>query len=418
MAVLKRKICLAWMLCLCMLLAGSVQCVSANENKLEENTDSRVTAVTDTELYARGAVLMDGDSGRILYGKNASEAMPMASTTKIMTCILALEQGKGEKQVCTVSAGAASQPQVKLGMEEGDTFYLGDLLYSLMLESHNDTAVCIAENVGGSVQEFAAMMNRKAAELGCTDTYYITPNGLDAEDENGVHHTTAAELARVMRYCITQSPMAEKFLEITRTDSYTFNNLAGTRNYSCVNHNAFLYMMEGALTGKTGFTGNAGYCYVGAVKKGERLLIAALLACGWPNNRHYKWEDMLKLMNYGFSGYEKREIGTEPVNLSSLPVENGKKAEAAVHAETESFTLLMRADEQIEWNVTVKKKLTAPVKAGTRVGTVTYSLGGTVLAEYPVTVSESIEKIDYLFCLKRAVREFLRVSFDIKANNT
>ena len=124
----------------------------------------------------------------------------MASTTKIMTCILALENGELTDEV-EISEEAASQPQVKLGVRSGQNFYLIDLLYSLMLESHNDAAVAIAEHVGGSVQGFADMMNEKAAVLDCDSTYFITPNGLDAEDENGIHHTTARDLARIMKYC-------------------------------------------------------------------------------------------------------------------------------------------------------------------------------------------------------------------------
>ena len=130
-------------------------------------------------LYATSAVLMDADSGRILYEKNGFEKRPMASTTKIMTCILALEKGNAE-DIVTASAYAASRPKVHLGVTEGETFRFGDLLYSLMLESHNDAAVMIAEHLGGSVEGFADMMNAKAGELGCEDTYFITPNGLDA----------------------------------------------------------------------------------------------------------------------------------------------------------------------------------------------------------------------------------------------
>ena len=143
----------------------------------------------------------------------------------------------------TVSSYAASMPKVRLGMTTEDTFYLKDLLYSLMLESHNDSAVAIAEHIGGSVEGFADMMNKKAEELGCQDTYFITPNGLDAQDEKGIHGTTAADLARIMSYCIKN----ETFLEITRTASYSFSNIAGTKTYSCNNHNAFLQMMDLSL---------------------------------------------------------------------------------------------------------------------------------------------------------------------------
>ena len=172
-------------------------------------------------LYAKSAVLMDAENGRVLYEKNGYEHMPNASTTKIMTCILALEQGDLESEV-KVSSYAASMPQVRLGMSKEDSFLLKDLLYSLMLESHNDSAAAIAEHIGGSVEGFAAKMNQKARELGCKDTYFITPNGLDASDETGVHGTTAADLAVIMSYCIQN----EKFLEITRTPSYQFTNLA------------------------------------------------------------------------------------------------------------------------------------------------------------------------------------------------
>ena len=128
-------------------------------------------------LYAKSAVLMDAENGRVLYEKNGYEHMPNASTTKIMTCILALEQGDLESEV-KVSSYAASMPQVRLGMSKEDSFLLKDLLYSLMLESHNDSAAAIAEHIGGSVEGFAAKMNQKARELGCKDTYFITPAAL------------------------------------------------------------------------------------------------------------------------------------------------------------------------------------------------------------------------------------------------
>lgn len=142
--------------------------------------------LSESELYARSACLMDADSGRVLYSKNSEQKLPMASTTKIMTCILALEDGRMDDLV-TVSAYAASQPKVHMGAKTGEQFYLQDLLYALMLNSDNDAAVMIAEQVGGSVEGFAEKMNLKARELGCDDTYFITPNGLDAENKNGIH---------------------------------------------------------------------------------------------------------------------------------------------------------------------------------------------------------------------------------------
>ena len=249
------------------------------------------------QLYARSAVLMDADSGRILFEKEGNAVRPMASTTKIMTCILALEEGKTDSEV-KVSEEACRQPQVRLGVRKGENYRLKDLLYSLMLESHNDSAVLVAENVAGSVQEFAVEMNKKAKEIGCKDTHFVTPNGLDGTDEKGAHRTTAEDLARIFRYCITESPKREQFLEITRKEMYSFQNIEQTRTFSCRNHNAFLKMMDGALSGKTGFTAKAGYCYIGALKSDNRTFIVVLLACGWPGNRSYKWKDTRKLMEY------------------------------------------------------------------------------------------------------------------------
>ena len=141
-------------------------------------------------LYSKSCAMVDGDSGRLLYGKEAQTALPNASTTKILTCIVAMEQCKPD-EVVTFSAKAASQPKVHLGAKKGEQFYMQDLWYGLMLESYNDCAYAIAEHVAGSAEKFAALMNEKAKKIGCTDSHFVTPNGLDAKDEQGEHHTTA-----------------------------------------------------------------------------------------------------------------------------------------------------------------------------------------------------------------------------------
>ena len=272
------------------------------DNPDETQEENEIEIEEPKNLYALSACLMDADSGRILLGKEEDVRRANASTTKIM--IVTLEYAD-LNDVVTFSDYAASQPDVQLNGASGEQFLLKDLCFSLMLESHNDSAVAIAEHVAGSVEAFAGLMNEKAAELGCMDTYFITPNGLDKEDENGFHGTTAADLARIMSYCIKESPMKETFLEITQTPSYSFSNIEGTRNYSCNNHNRFLTMMDGAISGKTGFTGNAGYCYVGALRRDDRTYVVALLGCGWPNNKNYKWSDTKQLMQYGIDSFEK-----------------------------------------------------------------------------------------------------------------
>ena len=374
---------------------------AAREARAQETGDE----ITASQLYAQSAVLMDADSGRILFAKNGQEERAMASTTKIMTCILALENGDLSEEI-TVSAEAASQPAVRLGMREGQRFRLNDLLYSLMLESHNDSAVAVAECVGGTVEGFAAMMNRKAMELGCSDTYFITPNGLDAEDETGKHHTTAADLARIMKYCIMDSEKKDAFLEITRTESYQFSDCDGSGSYSCSNHNSFLHMMEGALSGKTGFTADAGYCYVGALRRDDRTFIVALLACGWPNNKGYKWSDTRKLMDYALENYQYREFGTEEETVSVV-VENGTAGgfpgaggvQIGASAEIEPFRVLLKNGEEINVEYDVPESVEAPVEKGQTLGTVVYSLNGGTLREYPLTADASVRKRDFSVCL-------------------
>lgn len=367
----------------------------------------------ETELYAKSAVLMDADSGRILYEKNGHEAMANASTTKILTCILALENCELDSQV-TVSSYAASQPKVRLGMQEGQVFYLKDLLYGLMLESYNDCAVAIAEFIAGDTKGFADMMNAKAAEIGCEDSYFITPNGLDGKDDKSFHHTTAADLAKIMRYCIRTSPKAETFLEITRTGQYAFADLEGSRSYSCNNHNAFLQMMEGALTGKTGFTGTAGYCYVGALERDGRTYIVALLACGWPNNKSYKWSDTKKLMNYGLENFWKKnllEIQPDETRLQPIEVVEGQGnaigETAFVKPVVEGYDgyteLLLAQGEEVRLQYELSDKLYAPVKEGDYIGRITYVLGDEVLKECRVTAGKSVEKIDFCWCIGKVL---------------
>ena len=176
MRVFRKRVCrcMVWILFFILFFFESTGMCHAVESIPEELQN----------LHALSAVLMDAKSGRVLFSKEGEVMRPMASTTKILTCILALEEGNLEDEV-SVSERAAVQPAVHLQMREGQTFYLKDLLYSLMLESHNDTAVAIAEHIGGSVEGFAEKMNAKAHALGCENSYFITPNGLDEEDENG-----------------------------------------------------------------------------------------------------------------------------------------------------------------------------------------------------------------------------------------
>jgi len=389
------------------------------------------------KLYAKSAVLMDADSGRILYQKDGDLVLPMASTTKIMTCILALEYGNLE-DYAAASSYASSMPKVKLNVKSGEYFQIKDLLYSLMLESHNDAAVVIAEHIAGSTESFADMMNQKARDIGCYDTYFITPNGLDATvtGEDGTvkaHSTTAADLARIMSYCITDSPQKEAFLEITGAPSYSFTSyqekdgeyVSSGRTFSCTNHNAFLTMMDGALSGKTGFTGNAGYCYVGALKRDDRTFVVALLACGWPNNKSYKWSDTKALMNYGLENFEYHslnEVLYDSSQLTPIPVLGGQTKKLGDQAYTNieirrpdltaanslngSDGLLLKKGEEIQVDFHIESQLTAPVSAGTEVGRISYLVDNTPYRVEYILTCEDIPAIDYSWCIRQILRYF------------
>lgn len=358
-------------------------------------------------LYALSACLMDADTGRVLFEKNGYEERAMASTTKIMTLIVTLEQADLES-VVTVSSNAAKQPDVQLNINTGERYYLKDLLYSLMLESHNDAAVAIAEHVGGSVEAFAGLMNQKAAELGLSHTYFITPNGLDEENEGGTHQTTAIELARIMSYCIKESQEAEEFLSITQTPSYSFTDLDGKRSFSCYNHNAFLTMMEGVISGKTGFTAKAGYCYVGALEREGKTFVVSLLGCGWPNNKSYKWTDTKKLMNYGIENYECIDLYDKGRVFEEVPVVNGQEGMVSIGLLTEegeeTLPYLLRKDESYQIEYKLPKNLTAPVALNSKVGEVNYYLNEELIMQYPVYALEAVEEIDLEWCLKRLLK--------------
>ena len=401
------------------------------------------------ELYAMSAVLLDGESGRVLYGKKENEPMANASTTKIMTCILILEECDPEERV-SISAYAASMPKVNAGLRTGESYSVKELLYSMMLESHNDSAAALAEHLGknclpelsartednfskeeskSALKVFAKKMNEKAKEIGCEDTYFITPNGLDATESikypDGTtreleHHTTAKDLAKILSYCILRSPQKELFLMITRSPSYVFTE--NGRSFSLQNHNAFLNMMEGAVSGKTGFTGKAGYCYAGAVERDGRVYVAALLACGWPNNKTYKWKDMRKLMDYGIGNYRRVELSENGalVQAEKLPEIQVKHAQGQVIGEevwikgelpdrkkAENRGVLLSEEEKLEIHIAMRQELEAPIRKGEKLGEIRYGLGQEVFLTENILAPTQVLRINFAWCLTKVWEIYL-----------
>lgn len=348
-------------------------------------------------LYAHSAVVIDGNSGRVLFGKNSEKKMPMASTTKIMTCILALEMGNPE-DTAQVSERAALQPEVRLGASVGETFYMGDLLYALMLESYNDAAVMIAEAISGSVELFTMQMDQKARDLGCEHTHFVTPNGLDGEDEEGIHETCARDLAQIMKYCVWDSVKAEEFLKITQTRQYSFFNVQGDREYVCSNHNTFPDQYPAVISGKTGFTSAAGYCYVCAAQMGERKFAAVVLASGWPYNRTYKWQDMKKLLDYAKTHYYEVNL-PYPEKQRTVEVDHGwekgrnpwENIQIPVYFERKKDNKFLLGDSEIlirriEW----RKKVKAPIMKDEILGRIQFNIGEKVVWEGMIRASKAV----------------------------
>ena len=338
------------------------------------------------DLYAKSAILIDADSKRVLYEKNGYEKMAMASTTKIMTCLIALENSK-EEDIVEFSTKACSMPKVKLGAVNGRKFRMHDMLYSLMLESHNVTAVAIAEAVAGSTENFAVLMNKRAREIGAVNTNFVTPNGLDDE----LHYTTAYDMAIIAAEAIKN----EKFLEIVNTCSHSFSDIEGKCSYSVYNKDAFLEMIEGAIGIKTGFTGNAGYCFVGAVRRNNKTFISVVLASGWPPSKTYKWKDTVKLMNYGFDNYEYRVLFSGIDLYKNILVENGIEDNVNTYISGECQALVSDKDViEYVYDDISEKKICAPVREGQILGYMRIMINKKEFAKYKICASKNVKKID------------------------
>ncbi len=338
------------------------------------------------DVKALGAVLIDGESGRILWAKNADEPLANASTTKIMTCILAIESGRLDETV-TVSKNAAIQPKTRMGLSTGEQIKLRDLLYALMLQSSNDAAVAIAEHIGGTVEEFCDMMDGKAKKLGARDTNFETPNGLDSGD----HHSTAYDMAVITKYALEN----EEFREIINTGQVTVKSDRCT--YTIVNKNRLLSEYEGAVGVKTGFTGKAGNCFVGAAERNGMTLISVVLGSGWGSaGKERKWTDTKNLLNYGFENFDYYDICVGDDYIDSVAV-NGSYGESVRVITSESIRLPLSTSEREALYAEVKlpKSVDAPVEAGQEMGLLLFKTDTeTIVAQCPLTAENSVKKKD------------------------
>lgn len=355
----------------------------------------------EINLNAKAAVIMDAESGKILYEKSKDQKMPNASTTKILTCLYILKHCDLD-QMAEVSKNAAMQPKVRLGVREGEKYKVKDLLYGLMLESYNDCAVVLAEHAEGSVEKFEKRMNQMAENLGTLNTHFVTPNGLDGIDKKGRHETTAQDLAKIMARCIKN----QQFLEITQTKQYTFTDGSRKRRFICNNHNALLSSMQGVISGKTGYTSKAGYCYVGAVKQKNMTMTFSVLASGWPPHKTYKWKDVRKLVQYATDHYERREIIADTSKIKEISIKNGLKEKVLLKTGNLKAAFLVKKTDKIKIESILPSFIDAPVKEGQKVGEIKYFINGKSQKSVPIYTKQSVKQKDYWYYFEKIIQRF------------
>ena len=317
---------------------------------------------------AAAAILMDADSGRVLYEQNADEQMLIASTTKVLTALVAIEHGVLSDTV-KVSREAAHTEGSSMYLKEGEELTLETLLYGLLLCSGNDAAVAIADHVGGSQAGFVKLMNEKAGDLGMTASSFANPNGLDAEG----HYSTARDMARLACAAVEN----ETLLRIASTRSI----IIGGRTMR--NHNKLLTFTEGCIGLKTGYTKAAGRTLVSCAERGGQRLVAVTLQDG------NDWADHAALYDYGFSTYPARQAATLGLTVQRAMVWDGAQATVPLVA-ANSFSWPLRTGETLETKLELDAPLAAPVTAGTNVGQAVFTVNGAEVGRVDLLCGETV----------------------------
>ncbi len=332
----------------------------------------------DINVSAHAAALIDADSGRILWAKNADEQMSMASTTKIMTALVAIENADIKDEV-VIPAKAVGVEGSSVCLKEGEILTLEELLYAMLLESANDAAAAIAIHVGGSIEDFALMMNERAGQMGLESTSFANPHGLDAVG----HYTTARELGLIAAEALKNSD----FAKMVSTYRHQIPFGKESRRY-LLNHNKMLKLYDGAIGVKTGFTKKSGRCLVSAAERDGLRLVAVTLNA--PND----WSDHRAMLDYGFENYEMREIVSEGEYSFKLSCVGGETPEITV-SNTDGFKACMRkGDTDACVTVNLPRFVYAPISAGAPLGEAVISKNGEVLGKVELISSdESKQKI-------------------------
>ena len=365
-----------------------------------EDAESIETNSSSSELptiNSRAYVVIDRKSNTVLVGKNENQKKKMASTTKIMTALIVIENCDLSETV-EISKKSASTRGSRLGLKTGDKITVYDLLYGLMMRSGNDSAVALAEHTAGSISSFADLMNQKAVELGLSNTHFVTPHGLD-EDE---HYTTAYELALLSNYAMNN----EIFAKIVGTKNYTITINGYPKTLT--NTNELLGSLNGVYGIKTGFTNGANRCLVTCCKRGEMDLICVVLGA---DTKKYRTTDSIKLLEYSFSNFKYVNIEEMVSNYFETWKENNKNSFTInkgissyldlKYEDLEHSTIPIRNDlvDKFQFYITCDYVLDSPISKGTSIGTITLSLEDKTIYSGNIITDSDVEKksiFDYM----------------------
>lgn len=362
-----------------------------NQNEIQDLiVESASSSVEEPKINARAAIIYDRKTKQIIWGKNENEKRAMASTTKIMTALVVLENSN-LSDVVTISKKAAGTGGSRLKISTGDKITINDLLYGLMLRSGNDAAVALAEYVGGSIEGFADLMNKKAKELGLSNTNFVTPHGLDNED----HYTTAYELAVITDYALNN----ETFAKIVNTKSTAISINGNSRNI--YNTNELLGYMSGVDGVKTGFTNGAGRCLVTSCTRDNNQIITVVLGC---DTKKQRTSDSSKLIEYAFKNYTRINLeekiqnefeNWKQINSKRIYINKANKQEinlelGEIHKKIIPIKIGEERNIKIEINAIYNYE--APVEEGKKIGNIIVKNNEEIMDSIDIICSKTVEK--------------------------
>ena len=351
------------------------------------------------DVPAKSALLMDVATGTVLYEKNAHEALPPASVTKIMTMLLimeAIDSGTlGYDDIVTASKAAAAKGGSQVFLKAGEQMTVSEMLKSIAVSSANDCACAMAEHLSGSESAFVEQMNRRAQELGMRDTHFVNCTGLDDGPDAASHRTSAHDIAVMSRELLARHP------DITKYTTIWMDTIRGGA-FGLSNTNKLIRFYPGATGLKTGFTSTAGYCLSATARREELELIAVVMGCESAKIRNAACKSML---DYGFAGYCLVSPSLE--DAPQVPVRLGSKAFVSLKLDGQGQLLVPKAKRSgIATNIRLEPEVTAPVEAGKQLGSLTVTSGDEVLLEAPLVAAEPVPRLSlggiYLQILRRA----------------